>query len=80
MENKEEKTIKIRLDLGKELSRQFEIIKKNFGLKNNTETVRSLIRQEYNRIIRDRSIELQKEESKKELVDVLRKRTSNLDT
>ena len=43
-------TINVRVELEGENARKFEVIKKNLGLKQNTEVIRSLIRDAYLRI------------------------------
>jgi len=46
----EEKTISIRLDLVGELAKEFTYVKRRKGIKNNSELVRLLIAQEYQRL------------------------------
>jgi len=46
----EGRTISIRVDLSGELAKEFLFIKKRKGIKNNSELVRLLIAQEYQRL------------------------------
>jgi len=54
-EKKEEETIRIGLTLEGEMKKRFLLVKKQWGLENNTDVVRMLITREYEKIETGRS-------------------------
>ena len=51
--NKEEKELSLRVDLNEPLTKAFKVVKEELMLENNSEVMRTLIREKYKQILKE---------------------------